>query len=46
MVELELKKQLYNVIVIGPDGAPLGELSAKGIIIHDENSASEAEKTE
>jgi hypothetical protein len=41
MVELEMKKQLYNVTVIGPDGTPMRSLSAKGIVLID--AAAEAE---
>ncbi len=36
MVELELRKPLYNVIVIGPNGQPMGDISSEGAVIHEE----------
>jgi hypothetical protein len=36
MVELELRKPLYNVIVIGPSGQPMGDISSEGAVIHGE----------
>ena len=38
-----MKKQLYNVTVIGPDGVPMGSLSAKGIVLNDAAAEGETE---
>ena len=34
LVELELRKPLYNVMVIGPNGQPMGDISSEGAVIH------------
>ena len=36
MVEMELRKPLFNVIVIGPTGQPMGDISSEGAVIHEE----------